>query len=59
MDFDHLGNKEFNLSSWQSKHISHLAELMVEVAKCEVVCSNCHRVRSRKRLQALPLSDKT
>ena len=59
MDFDHLGDKNFNLSSWQNNHIRHLAEMMVEVAKCEVVCSNCHRIRSRKRLQGQPLSAST
>lgn len=45
MDFDHLRDKECNLSSqrilsWSKKRI------LEEVAKCEIVCANCHRERT-------------
>lgn len=46
LDFDHLGEKLYAVSmmrsySWQS--------IMREVAKCEVVCANCHRIRTDNR----------
>lgn len=42
MDFDHVrGEKKFNVS--QCKSLKGLAD---EVAKCDVVCSNCHRIRT-------------
>lgn len=50
MDFDHLpGNKKlFNI---MAKYRDVSWELLQnEIAKCEIVCSNCHRVRTRDRL---------
>lgn len=48
MDFDHVrGAKEFNVSSaflWM-----RLDRLYGELAKCDLVCANCHRTRSVKR----------
>ena len=52
LDFDHRPGEEkkFNLSvgaaskSWDS--------IMAEVAKCDVVCANCHRIRSAERRAA-------
>jgi hypothetical protein len=47
LEFDHLGNKRFNISqgfsgrNWQS--------VLEEMAKCEVVCANCHRRRTAHR----------
>src|SRR5216684_4519004 len=47
MDFDHVrGEKEFvvslsNRRSWSG--------LLKEIEKCDIVCSNCHRIRTRKR----------
>lgn len=46
MDFDHVrGEKLFNLSEVvngaQSKKV-----ILEEIAKCEVVCANCHRIRT-------------
>jgi hypothetical protein len=47
MDFDHVrGVKEFDLSKGGSKTWSALVE---ELSKCEVVCSNCHRIRTSNR----------
>jgi hypothetical protein len=46
MDFDHVkGEKEINVSfaarlGWSKKRI------LKEVAKCELVCANCHRERT-------------
>jgi len=47
MDFDHIRGKKLSSVSqmlWRSRAL--IAE---EIAKCEVVCANCHRTRSRKR----------
>lgn len=48
MEFDHLDHtqKSFLLSTdarWKS-----IAVIKAEIAKCEVVCANCHRVRTFK-----------
>lgn len=40
LEFHHLGNKELNLSFAKS-----LGQAQREMAKCEVLCSNCHRIR--------------
>ena len=46
MDFDHRrGIKEFEISVLSKKAMSH-KRIMAEVAKCDVVCANCHRVRT-------------
>jgi hypothetical protein len=48
LEFDHLGDKSFNVGSalpyrsWKS--------ILAEIAKCEVVCANCHRRRTAQRL---------
>lgn len=44
-DFDHRVpvEKSFAISSKMGKP---LAELMVEADKCDLVCSNCHRIRT-------------
>ena len=50
MDFDHVrGEKKFNLSIAAQKLWS-LKTVLAEVAKCDVVCSNCHRIRTFTRL---------
>jgi hypothetical protein len=47
LEFDHLGDKSFNIAkglrthSWQA--------VLDEIAKCEVVCANCHRRRTAHR----------
>ena len=49
MEFDHLRDKEFNLSSFSLKTAS-LEKVKEEIKKCEVVCSNCHKNRTYIRL---------
>ena len=47
LDFDHLGDKRFDINyalchrSWSN--------FLEEIAKCEVVCVNCHRRRTARR----------
>ncbi len=51
LEFDHLAGKEFDIGqalpyrNWQS--------ILDEIAKCEVVCRNCHRRRESRRMGAL------
>jgi hypothetical protein len=47
LDFDHLGDKLFNLSS--QTHYTSLERIQKEIAKCDLVCSNCHRIRTHNR----------
>ncbi|MDQ3709212.1 MAG: hypothetical protein M3387_07925 [Actinomycetota bacterium] len=45
MDFDHVrGVKVANVSEMLGSETTK--RLLVEIAKCEVVCANCHRERS-------------
>jgi len=49
MDLDHVsGEKRFDIS--QGKYVP-LGRLLEEIAKCQVVCSNCHRARTWRRAQ--------
>lgn len=52
MDFDHIeDNKEYGVARLVSDN--SLTKALAEIAKCELVCANCHRVRTRKRRAAL------
>lgn len=50
LEFDHLANKKFNIAkglrnrSWQA--------IVDEIAKCDVVCANCHRRRTALRVRS-------
>lgn len=49
LDFDHIhGDKKFNLSQVSRS----LEALQVEISKCVVRCSNCHRIRTAESRQA-------
>ncbi len=48
MDFDHREDKLANISQMPVKYNS-FEILDAELAKCDVVCSNCHRIRSYER----------
>lgn len=47
MDFDHLRDKEFQIGT-RGRRVGREA-LLKEIDKCEVVCANCHRVRTHFR----------
>lgn len=48
MDFDHVnGAKAFCIARARSGKALRL--ILAEVAKCEVVCANCHRARTHAR----------
>lgn len=46
MHFDHLRDKKFDIGS--SDKVS-FDKLLAEIAKCEVVCANCHAQRTHTR----------
>ena len=48
MDFDHIGEKRLEVS--RLLYVSGTAALLAEIAKCEVVCDDCHRIRTKRRL---------
>jgi hypothetical protein len=48
LEFDHLGDKAEEIAALWRRGRS-LDELRDEVAKCEVVCVNCHRHRTASR----------
>jgi hypothetical protein len=51
LEFDHLRDKSFDVAqalpyrSWKS--------ILDEIAKCEVVCANCHRRRTAQRRRSI------
>jgi ribosomal protein L32 len=48
-DFDHVGDdKTAEVAKFVTK--GTVEDLRAEIAKCEVVCSNCHRIRTRARV---------
>jgi flagellar biosynthesis/type III secretory pathway ATPase len=51
MQFDHLRDKKLNVSL-----ASSLAQAKEEIAKCELVCANCHSLRTYNRKQYVPVT---
>lgn len=50
MDFDHArGTKVNNLSRMVNRALKW-EKVEAEIEKCDLVCSNCHRIRSNARL---------
>jgi len=50
MDFDHVrGDKESCVTTAAHSGSWSLDRLLREIEKCEVVCSNCHRIRTQQR----------
>lgn len=49
MEFDHVrGTKSYEVSTLMSGNFS-MKKLLDEIAKCELVCSNCHAIRTDAR----------
>jgi hypothetical protein len=47
-DFDHLRDKKFKIAQRLAQ--SSFAKLTEEVDKCDLVCANCHRIRTQERI---------
>lgn len=55
MDFDHVRGKKLADLSRMSKTRYSVSKILEEIAKCEVVCACCHRIRTnRRRLSQSP-----
>ena len=49
MDFDHLSDKSFSIA--EAANIGYSRKrIQEEIDKCEVVCANCHRIRTHAPL---------
>ena len=46
MHFDHLKDKSFEITRSIGKKMSILLK---EIDKCEIVCANCHAIRTHNR----------
>lgn len=52
LEFDHVperGKKKFNLTRCAYVGTLKSPEFLEELAKCDVVCANCHKIRTYKR----------
>lgn len=59
MDFDHInGDKEINVAEAANRRWSK-ERILQEIEKCELVCANCHRIRTYTRMGHKHLSDAT
>ena len=48
MDFDHVLDKLYGIAN--IVRAKSRKTLLEEIAKCEIVCSNCHRIRTHNRI---------
>ena len=48
MDFDHIRGKK--LKGISQMGTAGRSLLLAEIAKCDVVCANCHRIRTFRRI---------
>ena len=55
LQFDHLPGtgKLLNLSTLRASFSGNLKDIDAEIAKCEVVCANCHAIRTANRRNKL------
>ena len=55
MDFDHLDGsvKIGSISRMAVTNTSSFEKIEIEIAKCELVCANCHRQRTHDRIARL------
>jgi len=52
MDFDHVRGVKRNCVARLNVSMNNF---LAEIAKCEVVCANCHRIRAWRRKHNVPL----
>ena len=51
LEYDHVSKDKVFEISYAVAHGFKISRIMEEIAKCELVCANCHRVRTAKRRQ--------
>lgn len=49
MDFDHKFDKKFLVS--KMSNLGSFSLIKEEIKKCDIICSNCHRIRTYNRLK--------
>jgi hypothetical protein len=47
LEFDHIGGKSFSIGGKLTTH--PWQAILAEIEKCDVVCANCHRIRTAKQ----------
>lgn len=52
LDFDHIGSDKIADVSELIRRGHAWPKISAEIAKCEVVCSNCHRIRTWERRES-------
>lgn len=52
MQFDHTGEDKIDNVARMVANLRSIALILAEIAKCEVVCSNCHALRTFQRSTA-------
>ncbi len=50
MDFDHLDGYKRECIEFNELRGAAKSKILAEIAKCELVCSNCHRIRTHLRI---------
>lgn len=54
MEFEHRGEKHVKIADWPRRvgyGPAAIAKLYEEIAKCDVLCANCHRLRHADELE--------
>ena len=49
LDFDHVKGKKKDAVTKLASSLYSIRKIKSEISKCEVVCANCHRVRTANR----------
>ena len=57
MDFDHLDPRQKRFTIGHAYRTWRTSELLAEIRKCDVVCANCHRIRTYGRRSELGRQD--
>lgn len=52
MDWDHRDPKDKVMTIADMKNCTAWDKVLAEIAKCDLVCSNCHRIRTHRRREA-------
>lgn len=54
LDFDHRdpSNKKFSIATYKNRSMKFLPALMEEIAKCDLICARCHRLKTSKEWQS-------
>lgn len=58
MDFDHVRGEKISSISRLMNQGESSDKLLAEISKCELVCANCHRLRTHAQDRAKPWEDK-